>query len=593
MRVLRYLSQIMSYAVHSARTTAYAVLFLALFGTLLEFAALSVLIPLSQHVNHSSASIISRTWIAAIAWFGVSPDIKIWFELFLGLLLARVLLQFSYSVLVSRVSRQVAARLSSSAFGTFVIDTSLLEIQKQKVGHFIAIAGDEANRAGQIFLYFCQLLISLLSVIVTIAAMIVFSIKLAIGVALFTVVTAAMILQSTRRIYHLGGVMKSESRIATSTFLDGLNGLRSVRSIGGERYVVDQYADQVKKYHRTLFRVDFTSHSQRNIPLIVLLMFALALILSLSAAGISRFDMTSTVASLILLIRFFPSAGACLNNGMKLLSDLRAAHDVVSVASALRPHLAGSSTASTGTIRTIELSDLTYRYEPDRPLLESLSYRFDAGTTYAICGGSGSGKSTLVDLMVGLIPNAQNSIRVNDVPISELDPRDLRRRIVLVEQQSRVFNDTVRNNIVFGIEADDAEVLRVIELAGLGELLRSMPQGLDSMLDYQGTNLSGGQRQRLGIARALLRNPDVLILDESLSALDTATRNRVLSNVLAAFADRVVIIVTHDASIASRMQHVLALDARTAADDEAGDDAADYAARSFGAAPEGFGGSDS
>jgi ABC-type bacteriocin/lantibiotic exporter with double-glycine peptidase domain len=164
---------------------------------------------------------------------------------------------------------------------------------------------------------------------------------------------------------------------------------------------------------------------------------------------------------------------------------------------------------------------------------------------------------------------------------------------VLVEQQSRVFNDTVRNNIVFGIEADDAEVLRVIELAGLGELLRSMPQGLDSMLDYQGTNLSGGQRQRLGIARALLRNPDVLILDESLSALDTATRNRVLSNVLAAFADRVVIIVTHDASIASRMQHVLALDARTAADDEAGDDAADYAARSFGAAPEGFGGSDS
>jgi ABC-type bacteriocin/lantibiotic exporter with double-glycine peptidase domain len=562
MQVIRYLSRVISYAVSTSRATAHAVLFLALFGTILEFGALSVLIPLSQHVNHTSSSIIAQYWIRVLAWIGFSPDIKVWFALFLGLILTRVLLQFAYSVLVSEVSRDVTARLASGAFGKFVMDTSLLEIQKQKVGHFIAIAGDEASRAGQIFLYFCQLMISLLSVLVTIAAMIVFSGKLAGGVAVFTAVTAIMILQSTRRIYQLGAVMKSESRIATSTFLDGLNGLRSVRSIGGERYVVGQYTDQVKKYHRTLFRVDFTSHAQKSIPLIILLIFALALILSLSAGAIARFDMTSTVASLILLIRFFPSAGACLNNGMKLLSDLRAAHDVVSVATADTRPPASRPRSSGQAIHAIELHDLSYRYDPDKPLIEGLNYCFNAGSSYAVCGGSGSGKSTLVDLIVGLIPHNQGSVRINGVPLGDLDLQELRQRIVLVEQQSRVFNDTVRNNIVFGLETTDEQLRRAIELAGFDTVLSSMPDGLDSMLDYQGTNLSGGQRQRLGIARALLRNPDVLILDESLSALDAVNRNRVLSNILGAFSNRIVIAVTHDPAIASRMQRTLSLSSR-------------------------------
>jgi ABC-type bacteriocin/lantibiotic exporter with double-glycine peptidase domain len=92
------------------------------------------------------------------------------------------------------------------------------------------------------------------------------------------------------------------------------------------------------------------------------------------------------------------------------------------------------------------------------------------------------------------------------------------------------------------------------------------------MLDYQGTNLSGGQRQRLGIARALLRNPDVVILDESLSALDSANRNRVLSNILNAFSDRIVIAVTHDPAVASRMQRTLTLDPRGNPDRSSSDD---------------------
>jgi ABC-type bacteriocin/lantibiotic exporter with double-glycine peptidase domain len=564
-RVLRYLYVIIAYSARSLPLTALAVFLLAVLGTLLEFVALSVLIPLSQQASHGATSMIARTWATLAARVGMTPDAKTWFEWFLLLMLIRVVLQLCYAVLVSQVSREVTASLASGAFGKFVLDTPLLEIQRQKVGHFIAIAGDEASRAGQIFMYFCQLAISVLSVLVTIAAMVVFSPRLALGVALFIAITAATILRSTRRIYQLGNTIKSESRVATSTFLDGLNGLRSVRSIGGESYVVHQYGSQVRKYHKTIFRVDFISHSQKISPLIVLLVLALGATIGVSSSGISQLNMASSVASLILLIRFFPAAGACLNNGTKLLSDLRAAHDVVSIAAAPRAPSSGGHQTLAEPVRKIELVGLSYRYDRTAPpVLDGLKFCFRAGESYAICGTSGSGKSTLVDLIAGLIPDVGRTVLINDVPIADLEPRQLRSQVVLVEQQSRIFNDTVRNNIVFGFDASDKDIDRALELACLAEVVAALPQGLDTMLDYQGTNLSGGQRQRVGLARAILRDPSVLILDVSLSALDTATRDRVLANVLRAFADRIVIVVTHDAAIACRLSSKLALASRGA-----------------------------
>jgi ABC-type multidrug transport system fused ATPase/permease subunit len=559
MRIIRYLFAVLDFAIQSSRW-ARAVLLLAVLGILLEFAALSVLIPLTQYINHSHMSAVARDWNLVLTWAGVLPDAKTWFELFLGLILVRVLLQFAYSALTSSVSRDVTALLASGAFRRFIVETSLLEIQRHKIGHFIAIAGDEASRAGQIFLYFTQLLAASLSVLVTIAAMLVFSFDLAIGVAVFVVITGFTILRSTRHVYRMGTVIKAESRVATSTFLDGLNGLRSVRSVGGGAYVVNQYTDQVKKYHRTLARVDFTTHAQKNLPLIILLLLVLAAIASLSPAAIAHVDMASTLAGMILLMRFFPSAGACLNNGMKLLADLRAAHDVVSAATAPERRRTEEQQPSSGPIRQIEVRELSYRYEgAPHAVLSGLSHTFNAGCSYAICGPSGSGKSTLVDLILGLIPVESTSIRVNGVPLIEINQQEYRKRVVLVEQQSRIFNDTVRNNIVFGLAASEQEIRNVVRLAGLEPVLGAMPLGLDTVLDYQGTNLSGGQRQRLGIARALLRDPDVVVLDESTSALDEPTRNLVLGNILRHFRDRIIIVVTHDPAVISRMQRTLHL----------------------------------
>jgi ABC-type multidrug transport system fused ATPase/permease subunit len=137
-------------------------------------------------------------------------------------------------------------------------------------------------------------------------------------------------------------------------------------------------------------------------------------------------------------------------------------------------------------------------------------------------------------------------------------------RVLLVSQDVAIFNDSLRNNVCLGLQRTDADVLRACKLAGLADLIESLPDGLNTVLRYRGTNLSGGQRQRIGIARALLRSPDVLLLDESTSALDADTRDLVISNILSEFRDRIVVFVTHDTAVMERVDEVVRLDVQGA-----------------------------
>lgn len=577
MNLIGFLASLMALAVRSTRLV-WVDWALAVFGTLAEFAALSSLIPLSQQLNHSKPSVVGQAWLAALQALGLAPSAKLLFVVFFGMLMLRIVLQFAHSVLTAYLARRIQALLTSGAFGKFVIETPILELQKHKVGYFAGIAGDEASRAGQIFVYFNQLMISALGVVVTFAAMLIFSPAFAAAVALFILVTALSILRNTKKIYRMGANVSAESRAATSTFLDGLNGLRAIRSVGGERYVVEKYGSEIKIYTRTLFMVDAMTHAQKNFPVIILLLLVLILIGLMSAATIGGFDLASALAALVLSIRLFPLAGACLSNGLKLLSDLKGSHDVVGVVTAPSLRRREGLLPLQEPIRRIELRQLTYRYQDaPAPALDGLDCRFEAGCSYAIVGPSGSGKSTLVDLLLGFIPDGAQAIHVNGLPLPQIDSESYRRRVALVEQQCRVFNDTVYNNIVFGLQVSPTQVAQVVRHAALDSVVRLLPQGLETVVDYQGSNFSGGQRQRLGIARALLRSPDVLILDESTSALDGQTRDQVLRNVMELYKDRILIIVTHDPAIMAMVDQVITLQPYPAAISH-GQDAAEPAA---------------
>jgi ATP-binding cassette subfamily B protein len=180
----------------------------------------------------------------------------------------------------------------------------------------------------------------------------------------------------------------------------------------------------------------------------------------------------------------------------------------------------------------IEFNGVSFSYGggASSPALDDISFKARPGETIGIVGSTGAGKSSLVELIPRFYDSDSGVIRVNDTDIKELDPAALRERIAIVPQQTMLFTGTIMENIRWGKEdATEAEVLETAKLAEAHEFIERLPDGYHSLLGQRGVNLSGGQKQRISIARALIRKPEILILDDCTSAVDMATEARIKS----------------------------------------------------------------
>jgi ATP-binding cassette, subfamily B, multidrug efflux pump len=196
----------------------------------------------------------------------------------------------------------------------------------------------------------------------------------------------------------------------------------------------------------------------------------------------------------------------------------------------------------------IEFRGVTVEH-PAGKALNGINLRIPAGDTVAIVGHTGSGKTTLVQLIPRLMDPAEGSVLVDGIDVREYSPAALRRQIGFVPQETILFSTTLAGNIAFGTEgASEEEIRRAAELAGLAPDIESFPAGLQTLIGERGITLSGGQKQRAAIARAVLRNPRILILDDALSSVDTVTEDRILNSLAALMKGRTTILISHRVS---------------------------------------------
>jgi len=207
------------------------------------------------------------------------------------------------------------------------------------------------------------------------------------------------------------------------------------------------------------------------------------------------------------------------------------------------------------------LKGLTFYYPKEKdPALKDIDLRTEAGQTVAIVGGVGSGKSTLLQIIPRLVETERNMVQIDEIPIHDIDLKKLRASIGFVTQETHVFSDTILNNIIFGREGVGEDLMKnILDVSQLAVDINSFPKGIHSVLGERGITLSGGQRQRLTIARALVSNPPILILDDALSQVDTRTEATVLNRILEMRQGKTNIIVSHRLSTIRRADVIFVL----------------------------------
>ena len=209
--------------------------------------------------------------------------------------------------------------------------------------------------------------------------------------------------------------------------------------------------------------------------------------------------------------------------------------------------------------RELELRNVQFRYD-NEPVLKDINLKVSAGELVAIVGVSGAGKSTLVDLIPRFYEVYDGAILIDGIDIRDVTMDSLRNQIGIVTQQTILFNDTVRNNIAYGdINKSDEEIIASAKAANAYDFIMKMDQGFDTIIGEQGARLSGGERQRLCIARALLKNAPILILDEATSSLDSEAEmevQRALENLM---AGRTTLVIAHRLSTIKNADHIVVI----------------------------------
>jgi len=345
---------------------------------------------------------------------------------------------------------------------------------------------------------------------------------------------------------YSGRIMESVSDV-TRVAKEALDAHRVVKVFNAQRHLArTMESANERNRHSNMRLVSVRSSSNPIVQLISVFGLAAVLFIAwlrIEDGSMEVKDLATYLATLMLIpeaLKRLMSIVGPLQQGIAAGADVFAALDTPG-------EPAGGTRALSRARGEVEFRGLGFAYGPDKPtVLQDINLRVPAGSTVAIVGRSGSGKSTLVSLLPRFYDPVAGQILIDGVDIREYSLHDLRAQMSMVNQEIVVFDDTIRNNIIFGAEGvSDAQVEAAAFAAHVTEFVQDLPLKLDTQTGDRGMQLSGGQRQRIAIARALLRNSPLLILDEATSSLDTAAERHIQAALEELVKNRTTFVIAH------------------------------------------------
>jgi ABC-type bacteriocin/lantibiotic exporter with double-glycine peptidase domain len=522
-------------------------------GVLLEMAGLGILLPILAIMLSSNIQADYPNFYYYILKIGNPSQVQI---IIFGLLFLVAFYLFKMCFILylnwmqAKFSNNLSESLSQNLFKGYLDLPYTFHLQRNSSTLISHINGEVS-----IFTTVTQSVMNLqteLSIILGVASMLIIIEPFgSIIVLLFMAISAFIFQQITKKRLGIWGLKRQEHEINLNKHLiQGLHGVKDVKVLGREDYFLSKFqfhnAEKVKiniKYQTLLqfprVYLEFLS---------VIGMACLIIIMLLQNKPLTHLIPTLGVF-VSAAFRMIPS----LNRIMASTQSLKFAEPVVDVLYnefklIEKQKIYQNSINNILYNSTIKLDNISYKYEnTEKFVLQNISININKGDIIGLIGTSGSGKSTLVDIILGLLKPNSGKIQVDEFDIIN-NMRCWQEKIGYVPQAIYLTDDTIENNIAFGIQADKIDLSKLenaIKLAQLEDLIKSLPDGKYTIVGERGVRLSGGQRQRIGIARALYRNPDILVLDEATSALDNKTETEVMQSIYNLKGDITIIIVAH------------------------------------------------
>ena len=443
---------------------------------------------------------------------------------------------------------------------------SLSYFNKNKSGELTAVlVNDIDNMRNSLSIMFQKLFVEPINIIILMSLLFIVSTKLALIALLIIPVSGIIIFGISHSIRRRSARSQAQLAGMTSIIAETIGSMRIVKAFANKGFEINRFAKETQKYYKLMIRRDrlrFVSSPVSETfgaTIAALLLWVGArdvlVIESISSEDFLRFILL--LFSLFQPLKNLTNVVNELQNGLasadRVFAIMDIKSDIQDVDNAVKVKDLNSS---------LSFNNVSFSYgNEDKKVLRNINFKINKGEIFALVGPSGAGKSTLVDLIPRFYDTLSGSIKIDGKDIKELELKSLRSLMGIVTQETFLFDDTVKANIAYGVEnISNDEIKDAAKAANAHEFIQKLPDGYNTIIGERGVSLSGGQKQRIAIARAIVKNPPILILDEATSSLDSESEKHVQSAIENLMSERTVFVIAHRLSTIHNANKILVLE---------------------------------
>ncbi|PWL27406.1 MAG: antibiotic ABC transporter ATP-binding protein [Fluviicola sp. XM-24bin1] len=401
------------------------------------------------------------------------------------------------------------------------------------------------------------------AIIITISVLLYWSVSLTVFALLLLPVVALIIVVIGKSLKRTAKQGQEQMGVLMSSIDEALGGIRIIKAFNAMSQVVKSFNRENLKHQKLITKAfrkrDLTSPLNETIGSIVMITivwYGGILVLD-ESSGLNGQIFMGFIIVFSQLMRPIQGVSQSISNLNQAYASLDRINGILNADEKI--YESENPVKVTEIREGVRYENVVFRYQ-DEDVIKNVSFDIPAGKMIALVGESGSGKSTLADLLPRFYDVQEGAVKVDGVDVKELSMFDLRQHIGIVSQESILFNTTVRENIAFGMpDASDEDIIQAAKIANAHDFISDLDSGYDTNIGERGNKLSGGQKQRVSIARAILKNPSILILDEATSALDTESERLVQDALEHLMENRTSLVIAHRLSTIQKADEILVL----------------------------------